>query len=133
MTHFISQFMRLTLEDLETIEMFSKKRKRKIQQSNPVDTIENKIKNCKYIRKNKMVIEFNDHKSSSVKSIAVKSQTNIKCTSRFMSGKLLMFAKLSLKSFVYTLVELLHFPEENPIVASIYEKYDIKQINCYQI
>ena len=120
-------------EDLETIEMFSKKRKRKIQQSNPVDTIENKIKNCDDIRKNKMVIEFNDHKSSSVKSIAVKSQTNIKCTSRFMSGKLLMFAKLSLKSFVYTLVELLHFPEENPIVASIYEKYDIKQINCYQI
>ena len=80
-----------------------------------------------------MVIEFNDHKSSSVKSIAVKSQINIKCTSRFMSGKLLMFAKLSLKSFVYSLVELLHFPEENPIVASIYEKYDIEQINSYQI
>ena len=80
-----------------------------------------------------MVIEFNDHKSSSVKSITVKSQTNIKCTSQFMSGKLLMFAKLSLKSFVYSLVEPLHFPEENPIVASIYEKYDIEQINCYQI
>ena len=45
-----------------------------------------------------------------------------------MSRKLLMFAKLSLKSFVYTLRELLHFPEENPIVASIYEKYNIEQI-----
>ena len=133
MTHFISRFMRLTLEDLETIEMFSKKRKRKIQQSNPVDTIENKIKKCEDIRKNRMVIEFNDHKSSTVKSIAVKLQTNIKCKSRFMSGKLLMFAKLSLKSFVYTLVELLHFPEENPIVASIYEKYDIEQKNYYQV
>ena len=64
--------------------MFLKHRKRKIQQSNPVDTIENKIENCDDIRKNKMVIEFNDHKSSSVKSIAVKSQTNIKCTSRFI-------------------------------------------------
>ena len=113
--------------------MFSKKRKRKILQSNPVDTIENKTKNCEDIRKNKMVIEFNDHKYSSVKSIAVKSQTNIKCTSQFRSGKLLMFAKLSIKSFVYSLVELLHFPEENPIVASIYEKYDMEQINCYQI
>ena len=113
--------------------MFSKKRKRKIRQSNPVDTIENKIKNWEDIRKSKIAIEFNDHKYSSVKSIAVKLQTNIKCTSQFMSGKLLMFAKLSLKSFVYTLVELLHFPEENPIVTSIYEKYDIKQINCYQI
>ena len=50
-----------------------------------------------------------------------------------MSGKILMFAKLSLKTFIYLLVELLHFPEENPIVDSIYEKYDIKQIFCYQI
>ena len=45
-----------------------------------------------------------------------------------MSGNLLMFAKLSLKSFVYSLVELLHFPEENLIVASIYEKYKIEEI-----
>ena len=108
--------------------MFSKKRKRKIQLLRPVDTIENKIKNCEYIRKTKMIIEFNEHESSSV-----KSETNIKCASRFMSGKLLMFAKLSLKSFIYALIELLHFPEENPIVASIYEKCDIKQIFCYQI
>ena len=79
-----------------------------------------------------MIIEFNEHESSSVKSMAVKSEINIKCTSRFMSGKLLMFTKLSLKSFIYSLVELLHFPEENPILASIYKKYDIEQIFCYQ-
>ena len=40
-------------EDLEAIEMFSKRRKRKIQQPKPVHTIENKIKNCEDIRKNK--------------------------------------------------------------------------------
>ena len=50
-----------------------------------------------------------------------------------MPGKLLMFAKLLLKSFIYSLVELLHFPEENPIVASIYEKYEIEQILCYHV
>ena len=44
-----------------------------------------------------------------------------------------MFAKLALKSFVYSLVELLHFPEENPIVADIYKKYKIDEIQCYQI
>ena len=80
-----------------------------------------------------MIIEFNEHKSSSVKLIAVKSKTIVKCTTRFMSGKLLVFAKLSLKSFIYSLVELLHFPEENPVVASICEKYDIEQIFCYQV
>ena len=75
-------------EDLEVIELFSKKKKRKFQQNNTLDTIENKIKNCEDIRKNKMLIEFNEHKSSSVKSISVKSETNIRFT-RFMSGKLL--------------------------------------------
>ena len=50
-----------------------------------------------------------------------------------MSGKLLMLAKLSLKSFIYSIVELLYFPAENPIAASIYEKYDIEKIHCYHI
>ena len=92
-----------------------------------IDKIENKIKNCKDLRKNRMVIEFNVSQSSSVKSIAVKNETNIKCTTRFMSGKLLMFAKLSLKSFIYSVVELLYFPEENLIVASIYETTKLKK------
>ena len=50
-----------------------------------------------------------------------------------MSGKLLMFAKLLLKSFIYSLVELLSFPEEYPIVAKIYDKYEIEQVLCYQV
>ena len=48
-----------------------------------------------------------------------------------MSGKLLMFAKLSLKSFVYSIFELLHFPEENPIVEAIYKKYKIDEIRKF--
>ena len=43
------------------------------------------------------------------------------------------YTKLSLKSFIYSLVELLHFSEENPLVAAIYEKYKIDEIRCYQI
>ena len=80
-----------------------------------------------------VVIEFNDSESSSVKNIVVKSNTSIKCTTRFMSGKLLMFAKLLLKSFIYSVVELLAFPEENPIVQQIYDKYDIERIYCYHV
>ena len=100
-------------EGIEGIEMFFKeKRKRKLV-STALDTIENKIKSCEDIRKNKMLIEFNDLKSSSVKFLGVKNQTNIKCSSRFLSGKFLIFAKLSLKSFT--------------------EKYKIDKIKCYQI
>ena len=80
-----------------------------------------------------MVIEFNDSQSFTVKSIAVKIETNIKCTTRSMSGKLLMFAKLSLKRFIYSIVEFLYFPEENLIIASIYEKYEMEKIHCYHI
>ena len=80
-----------------------------------------------------MLIEFNDSESSSIKTIVVKSNTSIKCTTRFMSGKLLMLAKLSLKSFICSLVELLTFPEENPIVRQIYDKYSIERIYCYHV
>ena len=48
-----------------------------------------------------------------------------------MSGKLLMFAKFSLKSFKYSLVEILRFPNE--IVQEIYKKYQIEKILCYHI
>ena len=119
---------------MEAIEMFGrKKNKRKFQTTSTVDTIENKIKNCEELRKNRMLIESNNYKSSSVKSISVKSETNIKCTTRFMSGKLLMLAKLSLKSFIYSLVELLYFSQENQIIAEIYEKYKIERIFCYHV
>ena len=50
-----------------------------------------------------------------------------------MSGKLLMFAKLSLKSFICSLVEMLSFPEENSIVAQMYDKYDIEKIVCCHV
>ena len=80
-----------------------------------------------------MLLEFNDSQSSSIKQIAVKTNTSIKCTTRFMSGKLLMFAKLSLKSFIYSLAELLAFPEENETVQKIYRKYELERIFCYHI
>ena len=85
------------------------------------------------LRTNKMTIEFSDLESSSVKHIAVKPNTNIKCTTRFMSGKLLMFAKLSLKSFIYSLIELLSFPEENKLVQEIYNRHQIERIFVYYI
>ena len=48
-----------------------------------------------------------------------------------MSGKILMLAKLSLKSFVYTLSEIFCFPDE--VVKRIYEIYSIEKIICYHV
>ena len=68
-------------EDLESIAALEKKkRKRTYVNSKKIASLERKITECQDIRKNKMIIEFNDSESSSVKTIAVKSNTSIKCT-----------------------------------------------------
>ena len=43
-----------------------------------------------------------------------------------MSGKLLMLAKLSLKSFIYDVAETFSFPDQT--MAEIYKKYMIENI-----
>ena len=123
-----SYFERKKEEHLDTGNSFEKNekfRKRKFQD------IEEKISDCQDPRKTKMVVEFNEGESASVKPFAVKKKNVIKATTRFMSGKLLMFAKLSLKSFIYTLTETLYFP--NNIVKEIYKKYQIEKIICYHV
>ena len=44
-------------------------------------------------RKTRMVVEFNNHESASIKSFAVKKESSVKVISRFMSGKLLFVCK----------------------------------------
>ena len=48
-----------------------------------------------------------------------------------MTGKLLMFAKLSLKSFIYDLVETFCFLSQ--LVLEIYKKYKIEKIEMYHV
>ena len=78
-----------------------------------------------------MIVDFNDRESASIKSFAIEKKNEIKVTSRFMSGKLLMFAKLSLKSFIYSLWETLHFP--GPKVKETFEKHQIEKTLCYHV
>ena len=84
------------LDAVNSFEKIKKVRKRKFK------TIDEKISSCSDPRKTKMIMEFNKTESASIKSFAVKKKNVIKVTTRFMSGKLLMSAKLSLKSFIYS-------------------------------
>ena len=93
--------------------------------------VDEKITECLEPRQIKMIIDFNDCESASIKSFAVKEKNQIKATSRFMSGKLLMFAKISLKSFIYDLVETFYFPSQ--LVLDIYIKYKIEKIEINHI
>lgn len=79
-----------------------------------------------------MIIRFSNGESASIKSFAVKKEViYIEVISRFMSGKLLMFAKLSLKSFVYEVVETFCFQKKH--VKKIYEKYKIERVEIFYI
>ena len=48
-----------------------------------------------------------------------------------MSGKLLMFAKLSLKSFIYNLIETFCFPQKE--IVDLYKKYLIEQVEILHV
>ena len=47
-------------------------------------------------------------------------------TTRFLNGKMLMFSKVSIKSFVYDLIDIFMFPNDK--IKEIYQKYNNK---CY--
>ena len=95
-------------EELDVVNCFEKDEnieKRKLK------NIEEKITDCLDPRKTKMLIDFNNRESASIKSFAVRKRDKIKVTTRFMCGKLLMFAKLSLKGFIYNVAETFSFPD----------------------
>ena len=85
---------------------------------------------AKYL-KTKMILEFNNRESASIKSFAVKKRDHIKVTTRFFSGKMLMSAKLSLMSFIYEVLETFCFPDEN--VQAIFKKYAIEKVEICHI
>ena len=106
-------------------------KKTKKQKKRNFKDMDEKITFCLDPRKTKMVVKFNDRESASIKSFAVKKINEIKVTTGFMSGKLLMFAKLSLKSFIYDLIEIFCFPQKE--IVELYKKCLIEQVEILHI
>ena len=75
----------------------------------------------------KSLIDFDDKYSSSIWLVAIKKSQKINLTTRFLNGKMLMFSKISVKSFVYDLIDVFMFP--NYETQKIYDKYKISR--CY--
>ena len=80
--------------------------------------------------KMKTLIDFDEEYVSSIKSLAIKKETKINLTTRFLNGKMLMFCKTSIQSFVYDLIDIVMFSDET--VKSIYDKYEIIKCFLYQ-
>ena len=57
----------------------------------------------------KSLVDFDDKYISSIKSLAVKKETKVNLTTRLLNGKMLMFFKTSIQSFVYVMLMFLCF------------------------
>ena len=77
------------------------------------------------------MIDFDKSNSNSIKSLAVKKNINVKVKSRFMNGKMLTFAKISLASFFYDVIDVFALPKEQ--VRGIYDQNDIIKCLIYTI
>ena len=102
-------------EELDGVDSYEKNKKVKKRRFKEIDK---KTTDCLDPRKAKMVVQFNDTESASIRSFTVRKRNEIKVTTQFMSGKLLMFAKLSPKSFFYELSETVCFPSKE--IADLY-------------
>ena len=92
-----------SIEAAEKVDHNKRKTKRKISL---IDYSERK-KEALTNQKVKSLIDFDDQYSASIKSIAIQKESKIHLTTRFLNGKMLMFSKVSIKSFVYDLIDVL--------------------------
>ena len=80
-------------------------------------------------KKIKIMIDFDQNDCNSIKSTVVKGNTIIDITSRFINREMLILSKVSLKSFVYDLIDILCFPTEK--VKMIYNQYYVIKFHLY--
>ena len=71
-------------------------------------------------RTKKITVDFCAEETATIKSFAMKEKQEVQVTKTFLSGKMLMFAKPSLMSFIYEMLETFCFPNE--IVKKICDK-----------
>ena len=76
-------------------------------------------------QKIKSLIDFDEEYSASIKSLAIQKDTKINLTTRFLNGKMLMFSKVSIKSFVYDIIDVFMFPNEE--TKQIYQNNNINK------
>lgn len=101
------------------------------QKKRQFQEVSEKTNECLDPRKTKMIVEFTNHESASIKSFAVKKINTIKATNRLMNGKLIMFATFSLKSFIYESSKTMCFPDET--ASDINKKYDVEKVEIFHI
>ena len=108
-----------------------KKSKKEKHQRDSVKEVDELIKDLETSATTKTIYEFHPQHSVLIKAIGVKQSDIVKSSTRFSTGKMLMFAKLLLKSFIYDFCEAFMFPSKK--THEIYDKFAIDFVSIYQI
>ena len=107
-------------EERDALECFKNKEKK--EKKRKLTEVENKkifeIKSTDAIKNKKIktIIDFSKKEYNSIKSIAIKGNTTIEVTSRFIKRNMIMFSKVPIRSFVYDLIDICCFPDEADIL-----------------
>ena len=80
-------------------------------------------------KKVKTMIDFDKRESNSIKSTVVNSFTTVDVITRFFKGKMVIFAKISFKLFVYYIIDVFCFPDDK--VKGIFDKNEIEKCFLY--
>ena len=118
------------MRQLDVMRNSLRKKRKKTKKKIKLKNYDQSLSASKRNPRTKILIVFDQSLASSIKSLAVNKENKIIPTSRFFNGKMFMFTKLSLMSFIYV-VKNLHFPNET--AWKIYEKYKIKHCLPYHM
>ena len=117
--------------ETEALESFKRKEKKHHQKTGLYSYVE-RLDVANKDNKVKSIIDFSDQDAASIKALAIKKNAKIKITTRFMKGKMLMFSKVSLRSFGYDIIDIFSFPDDDEL-KEIYNRHDIIKVFIYLI
>ena len=108
-----------------------KESKRRNHLRDVVKEVDQLVEDLEHSPKAKTIHEFHSCHAASIKAIGVKNSDIVGPSTRSSTEKMLMFAKLSLMSFIYELTEIFMFLSEK--TRAIYSIYCIDFVYVYQI
>ena len=109
-----SNYKQLKMKDYNKLRQqknLNNKRKKKKKRTKLIDFADRKSEALTN-QKVKSLIDFDEEYSCSISSIATEKSKKVNLTTRFLNGKMLMFRKVSITSFLYDLIDVFMFPNQ---------------------
>ena len=111
-------------ESLEAAENFAKRKNKRNKKKETLYHYLERQEEAYRDNKIKILIDFDEEYISSVKSLAIKKEIKVNLTTKLLNGKMFMFSKTSIQSFVYDLIDVFMFPDDP--VKEVYEKNEFQ-------